>query len=100
MQLNPDAIESYWIEWERPKLLTLPILKAVALLLAVYKEDDGSGATHVVVEDSNLDDENICACMDSPQATELDKRCMLAMLLLDEDERDSAMVIAAVARNF
>lgn len=53
------------------------------------------GAMHVVVEDANVDDENIRYCLAQPDCTDMDRIFAVEFLKLTEEERISALALAA-----
>ena len=78
--------------------------KAAAMLIArIYDFSDVGGNAHIVVDDWNLEDGNICWCLDTALAENIseadaeqlaaERACLEAMLSLTADERASAMAL-------
>ena len=64
----------------------------------LYAHDE-FGAMHIVVSDGNVDDGNICACLDRPAEplTDADKALATDLLAMDEDDRFAAWELAFTA---
>ncbi len=71
-----------WEEEGRPWMLT----DAVRQWSPVFRDVDHYGKLHVVVEDWNLDDDNIRACMTSPLTIDEHDLCV-ALLIMSVGER-------------
>lgn len=65
-------------------------------LADLFRQQDGFGALHIIVEDGNVQDEHLDYCEQQEDVTEADKAFIEHLRTFTADERDEAWEIAFV----
>lgn len=68
--------------------------KAAKALGPRLRRLDEFGGCHIVVSDWNLEDDNIDFCIGYETTTDVERKVMLALKALPEDQRSAAMAVA------